>query len=84
MRRTRPRTMSRTSAEAQAERLAFLVDGKVPSGKLVGVFAKATALREEGKVVTVQPLKKNAKYQVETLEKNGYTTIRKIYADTEL
>ena len=40
--------------------------------------------RGAGNIVTVQPLKKNAKFQVETLEKNGYTEIHKIYADTEL
>ena len=36
------------------------------------------------KIVTVQPLKKNAKFQVETLEKNGYDSIRKVYGDTQL
>ncbi len=64
--------------------MAFLVDEKIPAEKLTAVFEKATALRDAGNVVTVQPLKKNAKFQVETLEKNGYTQIRKIYADTEL
>jgi len=34
--------------------------------------------------VVVQPLKKNAKFQIETLEKGGYTDIRKVYGDTEL
>ena len=66
------------------ERLAFLVEEKAGTGKLLEVFREATRLRGEGNIVTVQPLKKNAKFQVETLEKNGYTSVRKIYADTQL
>ena len=65
-------------------RLAFLVDEKSGSAKLIEVFELATRLRAEGNIVTVQPLKKNAKFQVETLEKNGYAKIRKIYSDTVL
>lgn len=66
------------------ERRAFLVDEKAGAPKLLEVFAKATQLREEGMIVTVQPLRKNAKFQVETLEKSGYTEIRKVYADTQI
>ena len=67
-----------------AKRMAFLVDERIPAEKLTAVFEKATALRGAGNIVTVQPLKKNAKFQVETLEKNGYTEIHKVYADTQL
>ncbi|MDO4475524.1 MAG: histidine--tRNA ligase [Lachnospiraceae bacterium] len=66
------------------EKMAFLVDEKSGADKIREVFAKATELRAQGQTVTVQPLKKNAKFQVETLEKNGYTSIRKVYGDTEL
>lgn len=66
------------------KRIAFLVDEKSASEKLLEVFKKATLLRDEGSIVTVQPLKKNAKFQIETLEKNGYTEIKKVYSDTEL
>lgn len=64
------------------ERRAFLVDERVEPGKLLEVFKLATAMREQGMIVTVQPLKKNAKFQVETLEKCGYREIRKVYSDT--
>ena len=57
---------------------------KAGAEKIMEAFAFATRLRDQGNTVTVQPLKKNAKFQVETLEKNGYTAIRKIYADTLL
>ena len=66
------------------KRLAFLVDEKAGAARITEVFAEATRLRAEGNIVTVQPLKKNAKFQVETLEKNGYTSIRKVYEDTQL
>ena len=70
--------------EGARVRMAYLVDEKSGADKLTEVFAHATALRRQGNIVTVQPLKKNAKFQVETLEKNGYTQIRKVYGDTQL
>lgn len=70
--------------ETEGGRIALLADEKAGTEKLLEVFALAAKLREEGRTVTVQPLKKNAKFQVETLEKNGYTRIQKIYADTPL
>ena len=63
---------------------AFLVDMKSASGRIAEVFSLAAQQRADGECVVVQPLKKNAKFQVETLEKEGYTQIRKIYGDTEL
>lgn len=66
------------------KRVAFLVEEKADPKKLLEVFGKAASLREQGMIVTVQPLKKNARFQIETLEKNGYTQIRKVYGDTEL
>ena len=65
-------------------RKAFLVDMKSASGRIAEVFSLAARQRAEGECVVVQPLKKNAKFQVETLEKEGYTQIRKIYGDTQL
>lgn len=66
------------------KRIAFLVDEKAAPEKLLEVFRKATDIRAQGVIVTVQPLKKNAKFQIETLEKNGYVEIKKVYNDTEL
>ena len=70
--------------DAQNGGTALLVDEKSGYGRLGEVFSLAASLRREGKRVTVQPLKKNAKFQVETLEKSGYDVIRKIYGDTQL
>ena len=73
-----------SEGEGGKKRTAFLVDEKADPSRLLEVFKKATALREQGMIVTVQPLKKNAKFQIETLEKNGYEDIKKVYNDTEL
>ena len=63
---------------------AYLVDMKSASGRITDVFARAAAERTDGVRVIVQPLKKNAKFQVETLEKEGYTHIQKVFGDTQL
>jgi len=67
-------------SEGSGEKIALLVEEKADAAKLLNVFAEAARLRAEGNTVTVQPLKKNARFQVGTLEKNGYTKIRKIFA----
>ena len=67
-----------------AKRVAYLVDEKAGSEKLMEVFAKAARDRAEGMTVSVQPLRKNAKFQVETLEKGGDDEVKKVYGDTEL
>ena len=66
------------------QKKAYLVDMKSASGRITDVFARAAAERAAGVRVIVQPLKKNAKFQVETLEKEGYTHIQKVYGDTQL
>ncbi len=65
-------------------RKAYLIDLKSASGRMTEVFSAAAKERAQGFAVVVQPLKKNAKFQVEALEKSGYTEIRKVYADTQL
>ena len=72
------------SPEEENGGMALLVDEKSGYGRLREVFAYAAEARAGGQRVTVQPLRKNAKFQVESLEKAGYTNIRKIYGDTEL
>ena len=78
------RDLNWSAPDQDQKRIAFLVDEKSGLSKLTEVFSLATSLRESGNIVTVQPLRKNAKLQVETLEKNGYSQIRKVYADTVL
>ena len=61
--------------------IAFLVDKAVPSSRKMEIFGEARKLRESGKVVTVQPMKRNLKAQISDLENNGYSDFRKIYND---
>ena len=70
--------------EGAGAKKAYLVDMKGAAGRVTEVFGKAAAERADGMTVVVQPLKKNAKFQVETLEKSGYTDILKVYSDTQL
>ncbi len=70
--------------EGAGQKIAYLVDMKGAADRVTEVFGKAAAQRAEGMTVVVQPLKKNAKFQVETLEKSGYTHILKVYSDTQL
>ena len=66
------------------EKKAYLVDQKSASDRIAEVFALAEKERGEGMCVVVQPLKKNAKFQIRMLEEEGYSQIRKIYGDTQL
>ena len=70
--------------KSSALKKAYLIDRKSASGRIAEVFSHAAKERLEGTCVVVQPLKKNAKFQVETLEKEGYTQILKVYGDTRL
>ena len=45
------------------------------------IFAKAQALRAEGYTVTVAPMKKNLKFQIDELMKVGYKEVNRVYAD---
>jgi len=59
--------------------VAYLIGNRVPLSRKVEVFATARALREDGTIVTVMPMAKNIKHQIELLEAEGYTKFEKIY-----
>ena len=60
-------------------RVALLLDPKLSKEETQHAFRRAAALRAEGAIVTVEPLKKNAKFQMDKLNENGYTEIERIY-----
>lgn len=64
-----------------AENHAILIDKGVDTEKMTEMFQKAKEMREKGTTVTVQPMKKNLKHQIKSLEAEGYSTFDKIYAD---
>lgn len=61
--------------------IAFLIDKRTPLDKKLEVFNQAKELREAGATVTVQPMRKNVKRQVELLEAEGFQEFRKVYGD---
>lgn len=75
-------TILKDHMEGGAETLegtAFLIDKKVSTGRKAEIFARAKELRAQGAVVTVQPMRKNVKRQIELLEAEGYKRFEKIY-----
>ncbi len=67
--------------DQKGEKIAFLVAGGADEKKLGEIFLRADTLRSEGKTVTVLPLKKNAKFQIDRLMEDGFTQIERIYND---
>ncbi len=61
------------------EKIAFLVEKKMPAEKLSAVIREAQALRSEGKNVSVCMMKKNRKFQKEQLTEEGYTEIKEYF-----
>lgn len=61
--------------------VAILIAKGVPSDKKLEIFNEAKRLREAGKTVTIQPMKKNIKQQIEKLEAEGYKEFKKVYND---
>jgi len=70
-----------TAMKPAGEPIAILIQNGAPAEKKLQAFTEAKKLREEGRTVTIQPMRKNTKAQVEKLEAEGYTDFRKIYAD---
>ncbi len=61
--------------------LAILIDKRVSLEKKMAVLERAKQLRSEGAIVTVQPMRKNMKQQINLLEAAGYHTFEKVYQD---
>ena len=64
--------------------IAFLLDPKLDSAQKQRVFQTAAARRDRGARVTVLPLKKNARFQIDRLLEDGYADVLRVYPDTEL
>ena len=63
--------------------VALLVENGASGALMQKVFAEAASLRAGGKRVTVLPLKKNAKFQIDVLMEEGYGDVRRIYKDQD-
>ncbi len=63
------------------EPLAILIQNGVSLDKKLENFREAKAMRAEGRIVTILPMRKNTKAQIAGLEKEGFKEFRKVYAD---
>lgn len=59
----------------------YLIHKGCPTEKKLEVLKQAKEARDQGKTVSVQPMKKNIKRQIAALESEGFTDFVKVYAD---
>ena len=59
--------------------LAILLDRKADSEMKINAFREAKELRDKGYTVTVQPMRKNMKQQIDRLMDEGFTEFKKVY-----
>ena len=60
---------------------AVLLDKKLETGQLIEVFRKAQDERHTGRVVNITNMKKNRKFQRESLAALGYTEFKDVYPE---
>lgn len=63
---------------------AILVHKNASSGQKIQVFTEAKRLREQGKTVSVFPMKKNLNAQFKRLEEEGFTQFIKVFEDSDI
>lgn len=63
------------------ERIAFLVDKKMPAERLAEIMQEAAKERAAGKQILVVKMNKNKKFQKEQLETQGYHEFKEFFAD---
>ena len=61
--------------------MAILIHKDVTLDKKLEIFKEAKKLRQAGKTVTIQMMRKNMKQQINMLESEGYTEFKKVYND---
>ena len=65
-------------APIEGETVAYLVDAAVPQDRKMEVLRQARDLRATGATVVVQPMQKNLRRQIESLEREGFRRFEKI------
>ncbi|MCI7099191.1 MAG: histidine--tRNA ligase [Lachnospiraceae bacterium] len=64
----------------QSEKIAYLIEKKMPAEKLCQIMKEAAEERAQGKCVLVVTMNKNKKFQKEQLAKDGYETFREFFS----
>lgn len=67
------------SFQLPGDATAFLIGGRVSQERKTQVLAEAARLREGGATVTVMPMSKNIRHQIELLEAEGYRNFQKVF-----
>lgn len=67
--------------EGGCQATAFLVDGRADGPLRLKALKEAQELRAAGGRAAVFPMRKNMKRQIASLEEEGFTDFRKVYAD---
>ncbi|MCR5097995.1 MAG: histidine--tRNA ligase [Lachnospiraceae bacterium] len=62
-------------------RIAYLIDKKLPAERISEVMKEADAARSDGKQVLIVRMNKNKKFQKEQLTAQGYTEFKEFFAD---
>lgn len=65
----------------QGNKVAFLIEKGMPSGRVSEIFRKAEEMRREGGVVLIARMNKNKKFQKEQLSQQGYTEYEEFYVN---
>lgn len=63
----------------QAEKIAFLIEKKMPVNKLGEIMKEAAETRAQGKTVLVVTMNKNKKFQKEQLKNEGYEEFKEFF-----
>lgn len=67
----------------KGEKIAYLVEKKMPADKMLAILKQANEKRREGMQINLAIMKKNKKFQKEQLEKEGYTAFEEFFVDRQ-
>ena len=65
------------------EKTAYLVEKGMPAEKMKKILEKASAERNEGRIVNISIMKKNKKFQKEKMQQEGYTEFVEFFTDRD-
>ena len=64
-----------------SDRVAYLIDKKMPADKIADIMKEASETRVTGKQVLIVRMNKNKKFQKDQLTVQGYTEFKEFFAD---
>ena len=64
------------------KKIAFLIEKGIDGEELCRIITEAQKERESGAQVSLMQMNKNKKFQIEQLEKEGYTEFKKFFKES--